>query len=133
MPLPPYRRERTDLAPARGASQRATGPVIICAITVAALYFGRDVFVPAALAILLSFVLAPLVRLLRRLRIGRVLSVLIAVLLAFLVSSGIGTLIGSQAAQLAGNLALYESTIVGKIESLQSEATGSGIIGLAAS
>jgi predicted PurR-regulated permease PerM/methylmalonyl-CoA mutase cobalamin-binding subunit len=62
---------------------------------------------------------------------GRAPSVLIAVLLAFLVISGIGTLIGSQAADLAGNLALYESTITRKIESLQSAATGSGIIGRA--
>jgi predicted PurR-regulated permease PerM len=111
----------------------ATGTVIIGAITIAALYFGREVLVPIALAFLLSFVLAPLVRLLRRLRIGRAPSVLIAVLLAFLVISGIGILIGSQAADLAGNLALYETTITRKIESLQSEATGSGIIGRASS
>lgn len=127
------RRFRSDLPPARGVSPSATGTVIIGAITVAALYFGREVLVPIALAFLLSFVLAPLVRLLRRLRVGRAPSVLIAVLFAFLVISGIGTLIGSQAAELAGNLALYESTITRKIESLQSEATGSGIIGRASS
>jgi predicted PurR-regulated permease PerM len=126
-------RDRTDLAPTRGAPSLATGTTIIGAITVAALYFGRDVFVPVALAILLAFMLAPLVLLLRRLRAGRVPSVLIAVLFAFLVMFGIGTLIGSQMAQLAGNLALYESTIIRKIESLQSAATGSGIIGRASS
>ncbi len=131
--LSPDRRERPDPLPARGASPRATGTTIIAAIVVAALYFGREVFVPVALAILLSFVLAPLVRLLRRLRIGRVTSVLVAVILAFLVISGIGTLIGSQVADLAGNLALYESTISRKIEVLQSEATGSGIVGRASS
>jgi predicted PurR-regulated permease PerM len=127
------RRVRPDLQPARGISPSATGTVIVGAITVAALYFGREVLVPIALAFLLSFVLAPLVRLLRRLRVGRAPSVLIAVLFAFLVISGIGTLIGSQAAELAGNLALYESTITRKIESLQSEATGSGIISRASS
>src|SRR5215470_6331401 len=102
----PDRRERSDLTPTRGTSHGPTGTAIIGAITVAALYFGREVFVPVALAILLSFVLAPLVRILRRLRAGRVPSVLIAVLFAFLVISGIATLIGSQAADLAGNLAL---------------------------
>jgi predicted PurR-regulated permease PerM len=127
------RRHRSDLPPARGASPGATGTVIIGAITVAALYFGREVLVPIALAFLLSFVLAPLVRVLRRLRVGRAPSVLITVLFAFLLISGIGTLIGSQAAELAGNLALYESTITRKIGSLQSEATGSGIIGRASS
>jgi predicted PurR-regulated permease PerM len=120
---------RSDLSPTRGVSPSATGTVIIGAITVVALYFGREVLVPIALAFLLSFALAPLVRLLRRLRVGRAPSVLIAVLFAFLAISGIATLIGSQAAELAGNLALYESTITRKIESLQSEATGTGIIG----
>src|ERR1700751_3156311 len=124
---------RSGSSPARGASPGATGTVVIGAIVVAALYFGREVLVPIALAFLLSFVLAPLVRLLRRLRAGRAPSVLIAVLLAFLVIPGIGTLIGSQVAELAGNLALYESTITRKIEALQSEATGSGIIGRASS
>jgi hypothetical protein len=57
-------------------------------------------------------VLAPLVRLLRRLRVGRAPSVLIAVLLAFLVISGISTLIGSQAAELAANLALSAVAVV---------------------
>lgn len=133
MQMPPSdRRYRWDLPPARNVST-ATGTIIIGAITVAALYFGREVLVPIALAFLLSFVLAPLVRLLRRLRVGHTPSVLVAVLLAFLVISGIGTLIGSQAAELAGNLPLYESTITRKIESLQSEAAGSGIISRAAS
>jgi predicted PurR-regulated permease PerM len=126
------RRYRSDLPAGRSVSPSASGTVVIGAIAVAALYFGREVLVPIALAFLLSFVLAPLIRLLRRLRIGHAPSVLVTVLLAFLVISGIGTLIGSQAAELAGNLALYESTITRKIESLQSEATGSGIINRAA-
>ena len=44
-------------------------------MTVATLYFGREVLVPVTLALLLAFVLAPLVGLLRHLRIGRVPSV----------------------------------------------------------
>ncbi len=39
--------------------------VLLGVIVVAALYFGREVLVPIALAVLLSFVLAPLVRLLQ--------------------------------------------------------------------
>ena len=38
---------------------------VIAAIIIGTLYLGREVFVPIALAILLSFVLAPLVRLLQ--------------------------------------------------------------------
>jgi len=47
--------------------------LITVALVVTALYVGRAVFIPIAIAILLSFVLAPLVRLLRRWRVPRVL------------------------------------------------------------
>jgi predicted PurR-regulated permease PerM len=41
---------------------------VIAAIIIGTLYVGREIFIPIALAILLSFALAPLVRLLQRLR-----------------------------------------------------------------
>ena len=111
----------------------AAGTAVTFAIAVAALYFGRDVLMPLALAILLGFVLAPLVLLLRRARIGRVSSVLVAVFLAFLVMCGVAGLIGGQLAQLAENLPQYESTINGKIQSLQAAAAGNGIVERASS
>ena len=122
---------RLRSAPASATTVSAT--TVIFAITVAALYFGRDVLMPLALAILLGFVLAPLVILLRRLHFGRVPSVLAAVLLAFLVICGIATLIVGQLAQLAENLPLYQTTITQKIEALQTTATGNGIVERAAS
>ena len=45
---------------------RGAAAAVVAAIIIGALYFGREVFVPVALAILLSFVLAPLVGLLQR-------------------------------------------------------------------
>lgn len=125
-------RESTD-GRLRAASAASSATVIIFAIAVAALYFGRDVLMPLALAVLLSFVLAPLVLLLRRVRFGRVPSVLAAVFLAFLVICGIATLIIGQLAQLAENLPLYQTTITQKIEALQSTATGNGIVERASS
>jgi predicted PurR-regulated permease PerM len=41
--------------------------VLVAALIVAAVYFGREVLLPIALAVLLSFVLAPPVSLLQRL------------------------------------------------------------------
>jgi predicted PurR-regulated permease PerM len=110
-----------------------SGTVAVFAIAVAALYFGREIFVPLALAILLSFVLAPLVLLLRRLRIGRISSVLATVLLAFVVIFGISALVGGQLAHLAENLPQYQSTISQKIQALRGSAAGSGIIDRASS
>ncbi len=47
----------------------AVAIAILAGIIIATLYFGREIFVPIALAILLSFVLAPLVSLLQRMRV----------------------------------------------------------------
>ena len=97
-------------------------------MAIAALYFAREIFVPLALAILLSFALGPLVLLLRRWHFGRVPSVVAAVLLAFLVIGGIGALIGSQLAHLAENLPAYQSNVTGKIHALRGSASSSGIV-----
>ncbi len=84
----------------------------------------RDVLMPITLAILLSFVLAPLVHLLRRAWLGRVPAVLVAVLLALSVILGAGGLIGAQVASLAGDIPLYASTIRQKVEIVQGATTG---------
>jgi predicted PurR-regulated permease PerM len=101
-------------------------------IGIASLYFARDLFVPLALAILLSFALGPLVVVLRRWHVGRISSVIAVVVLAFLIIFGIGSLIGSQVAHLAENLPRYQSNIADKIHSLRSSTTGPGVIGRAA-
>jgi predicted PurR-regulated permease PerM len=49
----------------------AVATAILAAIIIMVLYFGREIIIPIALAILLSFVLAPLVGFLQRLRMFR--------------------------------------------------------------
>ncbi|MGH6878605.1 MAG: AI-2E family transporter [Rhizomicrobium sp.] len=120
---------------ARVGTSPPSGPgmAISFAIAVVALYFGRDIFVRLALAILLSFVLAPLVLFLRRVHFGRVVSVVVAVALAFIVIFGIGSLIGGQLADLAKNVPQYQSTINRKIQFLHNAAAGSGLVERASS
>jgi predicted PurR-regulated permease PerM len=101
------------------AAMSGAAAAVLVAIIVGMLYFGREVFVPIALAILLSFVLAPAVNLLQQWHLPRVLSVVGVVLLAFLVISGIGGVIASQLNQLAGDLPRYQSTMREKIKSLR--------------
>src|SRR3954464_4811362 len=86
------------------APSSTLGTLAVGVIVVAALYFAREIFVPLALAVLLSFALGPLVQLLRRWRFGRVPSVLAAVVVAFLVISAIGAVIAGQVTYLAENL-----------------------------
>jgi predicted PurR-regulated permease PerM len=84
-------------------------------VVVAALFFAREVLIPITLAILLSFVLAPLVRLLRRVRVPRVPAVILSVVAALATILVLGGLIGMQVAQLAGDLPQYQSTIEHKV------------------
>ena len=90
-----------------------------------ALYFGREVLVPLALAVLLSFVLSPLVRLLQRCYFPRSLAVIAVALVAFAAIFGLGALMVSQINELAKDLLHYQTTLAKKIESLRSAAAGS--------
>jgi predicted PurR-regulated permease PerM len=126
--LPPARLGEANTVP---RPWTLLGPLAIGMIGVGALYFARDIFVPLALAILLSFALGPLVLLLRRWHLGRVPSVIASVVLAFLVIFGIGILIGGQLARLAEDLPRYQSNITEKIHALRGTAAGNGIVGRA--
>ena len=92
-------------------------------VVVAALYVGRDVLVPITLAVLLSFILVPLVNVLRRIYFGRVLSVLVAVVVALSVVLALGGLIGTQIASLAAETPLYQATIERKISAIRAVTT----------
>ena len=99
------------VAPAEVPGLRALLAVVVAVVAVAALYFGREVLVPITVAVLLSFVLAPVVDLLRRLWIGRTAAVLLAVLLALGTILMVGGLIGAQVAGLARDVPRYAATI----------------------
>jgi predicted PurR-regulated permease PerM len=93
-------------------------------VVVAALYFGREVLVPIALAILLSFVLSPLVRLLQRGNFPRSVAVIAVGLVAFAAIFGLGALMVSQVDELATNLPRYQATLGAKIDSLRGATAG---------
>jgi predicted PurR-regulated permease PerM len=97
---------------------------IILAIVVAALYFTRDILVPIALAVLLSFLLAPLVRLLQRWRLPRSLAVMCAVLGALAVALSLATMVMMEVNQLVSDLPRYQATLGAKVHNLR-EAVGS--------
>ena len=105
---------------------------ILAALLITALYFGREIFVPIALAIFLSFVLGPPVGLLQRARVPRGLAVVGVVLLAFSIIFGLGTLIANQLTQLAGDLPVYQSTMREKIKSVRGATASSGTLERAA-
>lgn len=90
------------------------------------LRLGRDIFVPIALAVLLSFVLAPGVRALQRIAVKQSLAVIIVVLLAFGAITGLAVAVGSQIAGLGADLPRYQETIRSKISNIGGKVAPSG-------
>jgi predicted PurR-regulated permease PerM len=106
----------------------AVATAILAAIIIMLLYFGREIIIPIALAILLSFVLAPLVGVLRRVGVPRGLAVVSVVIIAFAFIFAMGSLLATQLAQLAGDLPRYQSTISEKIQSFRETTAGRGTL-----
>lgn len=88
-------------------------------VLIAGLYFGRSVLIPITLAILLSFLLAPLVEALHRIHVPNFLAALLAVVTALGLIVALGGLIGTQVADLAGNVPRYADTIETKAHAAQ--------------
>jgi predicted PurR-regulated permease PerM len=114
-PLPDTGRGRSE-DQSRGRAGMLT--FITVAVIVAALYFAREVLVPFALAILLSFLLMPAVRLLRRVRAGRVTSVGVTVLIAFLAIFAFGAIVTQEISLLGPELPRYQHNIESKLRAL---------------
>jgi predicted PurR-regulated permease PerM len=102
--------------------------MLFTVVIVAALYFGREILVPIALALLMSFVLSPLVRILQVWRFPRVLAVIVVVFAAFAAIFSLGALMVSQVDQLADDLPRYQSTLREKIQSLRGATAGTGTL-----
>jgi predicted PurR-regulated permease PerM len=121
----------------RTPTSSLAGPSAILAflssgMVVAILYFARDIIVPITLAVLLSFLLSPAVRWLRRLRIGRVAAVMLTGLVAFVVILGFGAIVVQEISSLARDLPAYRSNIETKVQSLPEMIPGGGVIRRAA-
>lgn len=93
--------------------------LLILSLVVAGLYFARDVLQPLALAILISFLLAPLIRRLERWGLGRVTSVITATLFAFGIISVVGYLVAGQVIDLADRLPDYKANLGQKISAFK--------------
>ena len=93
--------------------------LLIAVIVIGALYFGREILLPLALAVLLSFVLTPPLLLLRRIKVPRVAAVGVVVILAFAVIFALGWLLSREVGQLAADLPSYRHALAQKIKSFR--------------
>jgi predicted PurR-regulated permease PerM len=122
--------ERLGVGNGMGAPQ-ATGwlrdhssRIMTAGIILALLYLGRSVLIPLALAVMLSLLVAPLVRTLRRLQLGRASSVLVAVAALAVSCVGIAATLGTQILHIAERLPQYETNVQRKLKTLDEVTIG---------
>ena len=89
-------------------------------MVIATLYFGRRIFIPVALALVLSFLLTPLVAWLQKIRLGRVPSVFVVLLLCFSLAAGVGWSVARQFLEITSHIQDYKDNIEENIRSLHS-------------
>lgn len=92
--------------------------IIVFAVVMALLYLGRVVLIPLTVALMLSLLIAPWIRALRRIGLGRVPSVLVAVFALTLICTAAATVLGTQVLRMASSLPQYEKTIEQKLQSV---------------
>jgi predicted PurR-regulated permease PerM len=100
-----------QVEPPSAPNNRVLTGLVVGVVTIFALYFGKDVLLPVTLAVLLSFVLSPLVTLLRRIRLPRAVAVVFSVALAIAIIVGVASLLATQFVEIAGDLPRYQTTI----------------------
>ena len=112
----------------RTVPSSAVTTVFLIALIATFLYVAREVLIPVALAVLLSFVLSPVVRLLERWYLPRSLAVVAVVVIAFGVIFALGSLLVTQVNQLATDLPSYRSTLSDKVKIVRGVAGGSSTL-----
>jgi predicted PurR-regulated permease PerM len=96
-------------------------------LVVGILRWARDVIIPVSIAILLTFILSPVVNSLRRRGLGRPFAVIITVVCAFALLGFAGASITLQFRGLANELPNYRQNILHKISDLRGASKGGAI------
>ena len=101
--------------------------LVILAVVCCALYWGQVVFVPLALAVLLTFILTPPVMRLQRIGLPRVAAVIVVVSLVLTALAGLGWVVGNEVAALAMQLPRYRTNIIERIEDIRGFTRGGAL------
>jgi predicted PurR-regulated permease PerM len=104
------------MAKTRTSSPLAT--VIAAAAVIGALIFAKEILLPLALAILLSFVLTPIATRIERLGLGRIGSVTLVVVFSLAVLAGMAWIVTAQLVDLRDELPKDKENIIAKIDSM---------------
>jgi predicted PurR-regulated permease PerM len=128
LPAAVYRESSFARPPGQGMVNGLIIFLALCTI----LYFGREILIPVALAVLLSILLAPVVTSLQRLRLPKTLAVVLTVLMAGLAVAVAAGLVASTLTNLAADLPSYQTSLREKAQNLKSITSGGGTLERAA-
>ena len=92
--------------------------VVVAVVAIVTLYFARIVLIPFALALLFTFILTPVVKLLERIHFGRIPSAILVVLLSVAACGVVGWTVAKQFSQVVNQLPDYKANIRTKLTSL---------------
>lgn len=93
--------------------------LIFSLATIAVLYLAKTVVVPLALAILFSFLLSPLVTLLERIRLPRLLAIIVVILAAGIAVGAVSWTVFNQLVTVTDHMADFTYNINRKLETLK--------------
>jgi len=99
--------------------------LIAVVLAIAAMYFGRQLFIPLALALVFTFLLTPFVSSLEKIRFRRVPAVVTVLVLAFGLGAAVAWGVANQLVEVMVNLADYKDNLDAKILSLHISKGGS--------
>lgn len=93
--------------------------LLIAVVAVATMFFAAEVLQPVAMAILLAFILEPLIEWFMRRGLPRVAAVILTLLATFALVGGIGYVVGQQIVAVASKMPEYEDNLISKLAVLQ--------------
>src|SRR5262249_47401098 len=96
-------------------------------LIIASLYLAQAVLIPIAVSILLTFLLTPVADKLERLGLGRVLSVILIVIVAFSFLGAVGWVVTRQLTSVANDLPTYRQNIRTKIADIRGVSKGGAL------
>ncbi|CAN7314643.1 AI-2E family transporter [Trinickia sp. LjRoot230] len=121
---PPPTRPATPVEPPEARGVQGLVTLAVGLAVVASLYFAREILIPVTFAVLLSFLVSPLVNFLIRIRLGRIASVLVAALISLSVIILLGGVIATQLTNLALGIPQYQAAIETKIDAARAVTFG---------
>ena len=101
--------------------------LVTAAILLVGLYYGRDILIPLAIALLITFALNPPVTWFVRRGLPRLLATSLVMVTVVCALVGLGVILGAQVRSIAVELPTYQSTILTKLSDLRQNLKAPGL------